>query len=145
MALSQLIDDDFGVTFELFLFACTIKKKVCALLDYFLSFLRRCEKTFHNMLLLMLDPQFKSLHLLIMNTTFQLLKIMTKKSLHLMFLKCYHHLHLVSNCVEIESTNQKVDEDCNLDIFKMIVSTSEQVKELINKKLLIFWRFQAYV
>jgi hypothetical protein len=27
----------------------------------------------------------------------------------------------------------------------MIVSTSEQVKESINKKLLIFWRFQAYV
>jgi hypothetical protein len=50
----------------------------------------------------------------------------------------------VSNC-EIESTNQKFDGDCNLDIFKMIVSTSEQVKGLINKKLLIFWGFQAYV
>jgi hypothetical protein len=40
-------------------------------------------------------------------------------------------LNLVSNC-EIEYANQQVDEDCNLNIFKMIVSTSEQVKELIN-------------
>jgi hypothetical protein len=85
----------------------------------------------------MLDPQFKSIHLLIMNTTFQLLKTMTKKIFTSYFVKCYHHLHLVSNC-EIESTNQNVDEDSNLDIFLMIVSTSEQVKESINKKWLIF-------
>lgn len=44
MALYELIDDDFGVTFELSLFACTIKKEVCASLDFVLSFLRRCEE-----------------------------------------------------------------------------------------------------
>jgi hypothetical protein len=34
----SLIDDDFGIAFELFLFASNIKKKVCGVLDSFLSF-----------------------------------------------------------------------------------------------------------
>jgi hypothetical protein len=72
------------------------------------------------MLLLMLDPQFKSFHLVSSFVDHEqgisITENYDKKSLHLMFLKCCHHLHLVSNC-EIESTNQKVDEDCNLDIF----------------------------
>jgi hypothetical protein len=29
------IDDDFGITFELFLFASKIKKEVCGVLDFF--------------------------------------------------------------------------------------------------------------
>jgi hypothetical protein len=40
-----------------------------------------------------------------------------KKSLHPMLLKCHHHLHLVAS-YEIGSTNQKVDENCELDILK---------------------------
>jgi len=35
VTLSQLIDDDFAITFELSLCACTIKKEACALLDSF--------------------------------------------------------------------------------------------------------------
>jgi hypothetical protein len=38
-----------------------------------------------------------------------------------MFLKCYHHLHLVTNC-EIGYVDQRVDENYNLDIFEIIVN-----------------------
>jgi len=34
----NLIDDDFGIAFELSLFASNIKRKVCGVLDSFLSF-----------------------------------------------------------------------------------------------------------
>jgi hypothetical protein len=61
-ALVSLIDDDFGITFELFLFASNIKREVRVILDSFLSILRRFEeRKVHNMLSLMLDPRFTSL------------------------------------------------------------------------------------
>jgi len=34
----NLIDDDFGIAFELSLFASNIRKEVCGVLDSFLSF-----------------------------------------------------------------------------------------------------------
>jgi hypothetical protein len=37
-ALVSLIDDDFGIAFELFLFVSNIKRKVCGVSDFFLSF-----------------------------------------------------------------------------------------------------------
>jgi hypothetical protein len=57
-----------------------------------------------------------------------------------MFLKCYHHLHHVVDC-EIESIDHKFYENCNLNMFEMIVNTSELIKELVNRDLLIFKRF----
>jgi len=44
-----------------------------------------------------------------------------KKSLFLMFLKCYYHLHLL---VETKRgvVEQRVEEEKNLDIFEMIAS-----------------------
>jgi hypothetical protein len=38
-----LINDDFGIIFELYLFATNIKKEVCGVLEYFL-FKKRNEK-----------------------------------------------------------------------------------------------------
>jgi hypothetical protein len=44
--------------------ASDIKKEVVQVLDFFLSFLKKNEeRKAHNMLLLMLDPRFKTLHL----------------------------------------------------------------------------------
>jgi hypothetical protein len=40
----NLIDDDYGITFELSLFASNIRGEVCGVLDSFLSFLRKIEK-----------------------------------------------------------------------------------------------------
>jgi hypothetical protein len=34
----NLIDDDFGIAFELSLFASNITREVCGVLDFFLSF-----------------------------------------------------------------------------------------------------------
>ncbi len=38
--------------------------------------------------------------------------------------------------------DQDVDEDCSLNIFEMITSTNEPTKEFVNRKLLMFKRFQ---
>jgi hypothetical protein len=37
----NLIDDDFGIAFELSLFASNIKREVCGVLDSFLSFFKK--------------------------------------------------------------------------------------------------------
>jgi hypothetical protein len=54
-----------------------------------------------------------------------------------MFQKCHHHLH---SLVEFESDiiNQKVDEDCSLDIFEKMTRTSEPTKKACQKSTLDF-------
>jgi hypothetical protein len=63
------------------------------------------------------------------------------RSLSSMFQKCHHHLH---SLVKFESDiiNQKVDEDCSLNIFDKMTRTSEPTKNLVKRALLIFKRFQ---
>jgi hypothetical protein len=74
----------------------------------------------HNMLSLMLDPTFKSLHLLSSLIGYEQDKIVVEKydrsSLYPMLLKCHHHLHLL---LESKSgiANQGVHENYNLVIF----------------------------
>jgi hypothetical protein len=60
-----------------------------------------------------------------------------------LFLKFYHHLHPLSK-IESSFVN-KFNEDNSLDIFEMVIGTNELTKELVNKKLMIFCRFQADV
>jgi hypothetical protein len=48
---------------------------------------------------------------------------------------------LAERCV----VDQRVEKDSNLDIFKMTISTSEPTTKLINRKLLIFKRYQVDV
>jgi hypothetical protein len=62
-SLEDLIDDGSIVTFELSLLASNIRRKICGVLDDFLSFLKKCEKKKTHNLSLMLDPRFKSLRL----------------------------------------------------------------------------------
>ncbi len=61
-----------------------------------------------------------------------------------MLLKCYRHLHPMANC-EIGFVNQRIDENQGLEIFEMTTNTSEPIKDLVNKELLIFGRFQMDV
>jgi hypothetical protein len=71
--LNQFMDDDCAITLELSLFTSNIKKEICGVLDSFLSFLRNFEeKKAHNMFSLMLNPRFKSLHLLVVSKAFLL-------------------------------------------------------------------------
>ncbi len=60
-----IIDDDYGLNIEVQTFAKNFKKEVIAIVDFFISFLTRYnEKKIYNMLILMLDPRFKSLELI---------------------------------------------------------------------------------
>jgi hypothetical protein len=64
------------------------------------------------------------------------------ETLYLMLLKCYHHLHPLSENATID---QAVDEYCYLNIFEMTTSKNELTNELVSKELLIFRRFQVNV
>ncbi len=49
-----------------------------------------------------------------------------------MFLKSHPNLHMCLIEFESDIIDQVVDEDCNLDIFEMVVNISKLVKELTN-------------
>jgi hypothetical protein len=128
------------------LFTFNIKKEVHGILDSFLSFLRNFEeRKAHNMFSLKLDPRFKNFRLVSSFVGCEqgiFVEEYDQKSLKPMFLKCYHHLHLMQN-YDIESTKHRSYENNNLDIFKMIANKNELVTELVNKKFLIIKKFQV--
>jgi hypothetical protein len=98
---------NYTIILELFLVASNIKK-VYGVLDSFLSFLRKYEeRKAHNMLLLMLDPRFKNLHLVFSfvgpEQGISIVEENDRKSLQLLLLKRYHHLHPLEN-YDVEST-----------------------------------------
>jgi hypothetical protein len=58
--------DDYSIIVnEVALMASDIRREVCGVLDSFLSFLTKYEnKKAHNMIFLMLEPRFKSFHII---------------------------------------------------------------------------------
>jgi hypothetical protein len=63
LVLNALIDSSLDI--ELGTFALNIKKEVCGVIDYFLSFFTKYdERKAHNMLSFILDSKFKSLKLI---------------------------------------------------------------------------------
>jgi hypothetical protein len=63
-SFQTLIEKDPNVALGLICLASNIKTKVCGVLNNFFSFLKKFdEKKTHNMLALMLNPTFKSFHL----------------------------------------------------------------------------------
>jgi hypothetical protein len=100
----------------------------------------------HNMFSLMLDPWVKNLPLVFSfigcEQNISTIKEYDWKSLQPMLLKCYYHLHHVEDC-DVEFRERRSYEDNNLDIFEMILSTSEPMTKLVNRKLLIYRRFQV--
>jgi hypothetical protein len=87
----------------------------------------------HNMLSLMLDPRFKTLHLVSSFIGLEQGKVIVEEYDKLkkipMFMKCYYHLH---PWVEFERgvVDERVEEDKSLDIFEIITNTSEPTTEL---------------
>jgi hypothetical protein len=60
-----IMGEDSSVAPTFICLACNIRKEICRVLDSFLSFLKKFdERKAHNMLVLMLDPRFKSLRLM---------------------------------------------------------------------------------
>ncbi len=90
------------------------------MINFFISFLKKYdEKKTHNMQALMLDPNFKSLKLIFSffhcEHEVAITEKYNRKSLFLMLLKFYHHLHPL-----FEAKNfliYIIDVDSNLDIF----------------------------
>jgi hypothetical protein len=104
------------------------------------------KKKVHNMFFLMLDPRFKTVHLVSSLIGHEQGKAIVeeydKKSLFLMFLTCYYHLHPLAK-TERGVVEQRVEEEKSLDIFEMIASISEPTTELVNKEFLIFKCYQV--
>ncbi len=97
-----------------------------------------------NMLSLMLDPRFKSLHLVSsfvgLEKCVSFLDEYDKKTLYLMLLKCYYHVHPMTKFVGC--VNQTTHEDCSLYNFQQTTSTSQSTKEIVVRELLIFKHYQ---
>ncbi len=115
------MDDDIGLSLKLTTLASNIKSKVFGVLDSFLSFLRTYEeKKTHNMLFLMFDPRFKSLHLVSSYVGKEqrmfIVEQYDRRALYPMLIKLYNHLHLVGN-VASSFVDLNVDEDYALNIF----------------------------
>jgi hypothetical protein len=98
VSFESLMDDDSVVSDELSLLVSNIKREVINVLDSFLSFLKVYDKRkTHNMISLMLDLRYKSLHVI---SSFigkeqgvAFVKEYDRKSLYLMLVKCHEHLH----------------------------------------------------
>ncbi len=58
--LVNLIDDDYGIVFELSLFVSDIRREICGVLDSFLFLKENLGKIKTHMLSLMLDLRFNS-------------------------------------------------------------------------------------
>ncbi len=88
------------------------------------------------MLALMLDPRFKSLHLVFSfigrDQGIAIVEQYDTMSSYLMLMKCYYHLHPL---IEFDNgfANHKVEDDNNLNIFQMIVGSIEITKKLVKK------------
>jgi hypothetical protein len=60
-----------------------------------------------------------------------------------MVLRCYHILHPTAKFGHV--ANMQFKEESSLDIFEMSHSSSEPTKEVVNKELMMFRRFQMDV
>jgi len=119
-------------------------------LDFFLSFLKVYDKRkTHNMIFLMLNLRYKNLCIVSSFVGKEqgvvLVEEYDNKSLYPMLVKCHEHLHPL-----VRSNFFFVDQDIfyhdyNLDIFELITSINEPVKEHVKKELLILKRYQLDV
>jgi hypothetical protein len=142
-----LMDDDLGISFKLASFALNIKFEVFWILDSFLSFMRTYnEKKAHNMLALMFDLRFKSLHLVSSYVSKEqgvsIIKEYDRRALYPMLIKSYNHLHPIVDG-GFSFVDQDADQNYGLDIFQMTSSRMKTMKEIIPKGLLDVRRFHV--
>jgi len=138
----------FVVAHELSLPASNIRREICDILNVCLSFKKKYEgnKT-RNMLSLKLDPRFNCLRLISSfigrEQVVSIVEDYDQRSLFPMLLRCYHILHLMAKFEPM--ADRQIDEESSLDIFEMFARINEPTKEVVNKELLIFIRFQVDV
>jgi hypothetical protein len=66
-----------------------------------------------------------------------------QRSLFPMVLSRYHILHPMAEFGPV--ANMQTNEKNSLDIFEMSISINEPIKDVVNKKLMMFKRFQVDV
>jgi hypothetical protein len=120
---------------ELALLVFNVRKEVCGVLDFFLSFLTKYKnkKTLY-MISLMLDLRFKSLQIIFSFVGWEqiisLVEEYDRKILYLMLVKCYEHLHPLIRS-NINFADQYIFyQDCNLDILNKLQVQANQHKNL---------------
>ncbi len=81
----------------------------------------------------MLDPRFKNLHLMspIIGLERDKAIVQEYEKILVSHVKIYHHLHPLSKYANVD---QCVNENCNLDIFEMIMSTNEPAENLSTRR-----------
>jgi hypothetical protein len=135
--LKDLIANNSIVALELSLLASNIRRKICGVLDGFLSFLKKLnEKNKAHNMSFMLDPKFKSLRLVSFIISQEHVSIVEKYDKHFLFpmlLKCYHIIHLMAKLAHVANT--QIDEKNSFNIFEMSAKKSEPTKEVVNKEL----------
>ncbi len=141
----NLIDDDYGIVFELSLFATNIKKEICGVLESFLSFLKRYEKIKpHNILCFMLDPRFKSPCLVFYFIGYEegvnIVEEYDIWSLYCMFLKCCHYL-LRTTKSKVGYAYQTIHANFDFDILNKLLAQVNQSQNLSPKNC---WFFECY-
>jgi hypothetical protein len=95
-SFESLMEDDSIIYDELYLLTSNIRKEVINVLDFFLLFLKKYGyKKVHNMIFLMLDPRFKSLHIISSFVEREqgvaLVEEYDRKPLYPMLVKCHEH------------------------------------------------------
>jgi hypothetical protein len=122
-SFENLMDDDSIIIDELFLLAYNKKREVINVLDSFLSFLRKYDnRKAHNMVILMLDPKFKSFYIIFSFVRKEqgvvLVEEYDRESLYPMLIKCHEHLHPLAK-LNKHFVNQDIFYyACNLNIFE---------------------------
>ncbi len=92
------MEDNSIIFDELSLLTSNIKREVINVLNFFLSFLKKYENMkAHNMIFLMLDPKFKSHHMVSSFVGREqgvvLVEEYDRKFLYPMLVKCHEHLY----------------------------------------------------
>jgi hypothetical protein len=109
----------------------------------FLSFLKVYDKKkSHNMISLMLNPRYKSLHIVSSFVGREqgvvLVEEYDKKSLYPMLFKCHEDLHPLVRSKRNSIDQNVFDGDYSLELFEQTASTSEPIEKLVQRGFFIF-------
>ncbi len=93
-SMTNLMEDDIVVGLELSMFTFNIRKQVCDVWNGFIWFLTKYKKKTHNMISLMLDPNFKNIKFISFfigkKQMISMVEVYDRKYLFSMLLKCHH-------------------------------------------------------
>jgi hypothetical protein len=132
------MEEESIVILELGFLASNSKKEGLWCFIFYFNFKESMKKRRFTKCFFMLDPRFKNLHLV-----FSFIGLEKGKAIVEEYDKKNFVAHIINMWSEIATIDQNVDEDCNLDTFEIITSISDPAKELVDKELLIFTKFQV--